>query len=62
MNSLTVEEQRELAAAQLEALKNIPDQLAKINEGLGMVNTNLERLAVWFEQWAPRRETVRKGR
>lgn len=60
MSPLTVEEQREIAAAQLEALRNIPNQLAKINEGLGMVNANLERLAVWFEGWAPRRGEVLK--
>lgn len=60
MSALTEVEERELAAAQLEALKTIPDQLAKVNEGLGMVNANLERLAMWFEQWAPRRGDVLK--
>ncbi len=60
MNPLTNEEERELAAAQLEACKNIPDQLAKINESLGLVNTNLERLALWFENWAPMRGAAKK--
>ncbi len=62
MNPLTNEEERELAAAQLEACKNIPDQLAKVNESLGMLNANLERLALWFEKWAPMRGADKKGR
>ena len=60
MNPLTEEEQRELAAAQLEACRNIPDQLTKINESLGMVNANLERLALWFENWAPLRSPTER--
>ena len=60
-DSLTLEEEREVAAAQLEACKNTPDQLAKINGSLGLVNANLERLALWFENWAPRRGDARKG-
>lgn len=60
MEPLTKDEERELAAVQLEACKNIPDQLAKINESFGMINANLEQLALWFENWAPRRGEAEK--